>query len=154
MLTCVVKALWVAKRLEKCYINIFTILSKRPVTRLGKVLGFTGSVRCTGLNQFCGMQIGNAGIRQQQHVPTPSGQTSTDMTHSTKQCCVWKKHWALTTQLYTPQDYFINIDMTWLSFPTFLGLPQEIQGRNDNYAGCSLWQEMARPLPPGANVTS
>ncbi len=48
----------------------------------------------------------------------------------------------------------MNTDMMWLSFPIFLGLPQEIQSRNDDYAGCSLGQEMASPLPPDANGTS
>ncbi len=56
--------------------------------RLGKVSGFTGSVRCMGLNRFYVMQISikpafiskpDPGIPQQQHVLTPSGRTSADM---------------------------------------------------------------------------
>ncbi len=41
------------------------------------------------------------------------------------------------TALYTT-ELFYEQEATWLSFPTTLGLPQEIQGRNDDYAGCSL----------------
>ncbi len=76
-----------------------------------------------------------------------------NQTWPSKQSCVWK-HWAFTTWLYTPQDYFMNTDTTRFSFSTFLGLPQEIQSRNDDYAGCSLWQEIASQLPPDASVTS
>ncbi len=34
----------------------------------------------------------------------------------------------------SPQDYFMNTDTMWFSFPMFLGLLQEIQSRNDDYA--------------------
>ncbi len=46
---------------------------------------------------------------------------------------LWLNTRSCKTQLYTPCDYIINTDTTLLSFPTFLGLPQLIQSRNDDY---------------------
>ncbi len=37
-------------------------------------------------------------------------------------------------------------ELSLLSVPAFLGLPQEIQSRNDDYVGCSLRQERQAPL--------
>ncbi len=90
-----------------------------------------------GLNQFCVMQIPafiskpDPDIRQQQHVPTPSGPTSADMAVKTELCVKTLSSYNTTL---SPQDYFMNTDTTWFSFPTFLGLPQDIQSRNDDYA--------------------
>ncbi len=42
---------------------------------------------------------------------------------------------APTTRLDTPQDYFMNTDTASLSFPTFLGTPQLVQCRDDDYIG-------------------
>ncbi len=40
----------------------------------------------------------------------------------------------------------MNTDMTWFSFPTFLGLPQEIQSRNDDYAAVVYDKKGQAPL--------
>ncbi len=101
--------------------------------RLGKVSGFTGSVRCMGLNRFCVMQISNTvlpytvsfiskpdpGIPQQRHVPTPSGPTSAYMAVKTVLCV---KTLSSYSTILSPQDYFMNrhdivkfSDVSWTS---------------------------------------
>ncbi len=48
----------------KLKILICTNNANKLCIRLGKVSGFTGSVRCTGLNRFCVMQISNTDVYQ------------------------------------------------------------------------------------------
>ncbi len=48
----------------------------------------------------------------------------------------------------------MNTDTTWLSFPTFLGLPQETQNRNDDYAAVVCGKKWQAPPPPDATIAS
>ncbi len=58
--------------------------------------------------------------------------TETDMSVK-KTTVVCEYHRAPTTQLYTWWDYVMNTDMMLLSSPTFLGHPQLILCRDDDY---------------------
>ncbi len=63
-------------------------------------------------------------------------------------------HGAPTTRLYIPRGCVMNTDTALLSFPTFLGLPQLILCRNDDYFCYYFWLfndiKWQVPLPPDA----
>ncbi len=96
------------------------------------------------------MQISNTGVYskpdpgicQQQHVPTPSGPTSTDMAIKNSAVCEnteLLQHDFITTGLFYEHRHDV------VKFSNVLGIPQEIQSKNDDYAAVvydKKWQAL------------